>query len=190
MAISNAAFNSELRNRISEEVYNSLFAPLKLVRVENGVAFFRAPSDFVKNWIAEHYSEHLAAAAKRAYGVKRIRWMVGSVSLELARKLKGEGFPQSTSHFFYNASRTPPTLESTDAENDRESKVYKTYAVPSVDLLMDACGDEHLTLQGSDMNGWSATYGNTPRKVEVAGETKDEAMARLWLAINEEKPPS
>lgn len=58
---------------------------------------------------------------------------------------------------------------------------------PTLEELIEACGDKMLHLRHDYDGKWSATYPHeTIRKlIEGQGSTPSEAVANLWLALHE-----
>ena len=104
-----------------------------------------------------------------------------SMDYELARQLKDAGLPQNGLGFFAAEDRAVGSRQ--------HSETFDAY-VPSLSELIAACGDRFSSLvrQSTPLMGvrWLAcSDGLQP----VAGATAVEAVARLWLACNEAKPP-
>lgn len=115
---------------------------------------------------------------------------------ELAQQLKDAGFPQKGWGLWWNwvvsssvnpgeqfATRddhwmlSPGHWESADA----------TYCyAPTLEELIEACGDR-LGRVAQWENGWSAVTPFGPDMHDVMGETAEEAVARLWLALKDDK---
>lgn len=55
-----------LRKQISPQSYETWFAPTKQVGAENGQVKIEVPNKFFKDWLLDHYKEHLHIAAKEA----------------------------------------------------------------------------------------------------------------------------
>ena len=93
------------------------------------------------------------------------------MNYELAKELKDAGFPQSEPNGF------PGILNP-----DGDTTVY----YPTLEELIEACGDSSISLAKWGKK-WQAGYHdkwgecNGP---EGSGETPEEAVANLWLAIN------
>jgi hypothetical protein len=95
------------------------------------------------------------------------------MNYELARELDEAGFPQGGA-----GSWAYPTDKLVTRSTDR---VY----VPTLEELLEACGDELIVLaRGDDGNAWKATGGAIPHEVGGVGVGPAEAVARLWLALN------
>jgi hypothetical protein len=95
------------------------------------------------------------------------------MSYALAKKLKEAGFPQAgLGHW----ALPPDNLVSRTAD-----RVY----VPTLEELIDTCGDDLIELhRAQDTGRWFASgYG-----VVGEGSTHSEAVAHLWLAIQDKRP--
>lgn len=86
----------------------------------------------------------------------------------LAKELKEAGFPQTGNGEFIDAIGIGPVLGNND--------VY----VPTLSELIEACG-EPITLWIMS-NRTDAQKGGT--EIMETGTTPEEAVARLWLALN------
>lgn len=100
---------------------------------------------------------------------------------DLARRLKDAGLPQNGLGFFAAEDRV--------VGSRRYSDTFDAY-VPSLSELIGACGDRFSSLvrQSSPTIGvcWLASSdGLEP----ISGATAVEAVARLWLALNEKRSP-
>lgn len=111
--------------------------------------------------------------------------MISFISFEVAQELKTAGFVQGgTSFHFY------------DKEGICLANTYRTGAledsyIPSLSELIEACNGRVGKIEApwdGCPNHWVATnhkkYGN---KFYTKGDTPDEAVARLWLALREDK---
>lgn len=89
------------------------------------------------------------------------------ISGDLALELKAAGFPQKGDTVFIGA-------------NDEVA------VEPSLEELIDACGEEFdkLQLEETRPNKWFAYGGEAMFTLCGIGSTPEEAVARLWLALN------
>ena len=94
---------------------------------------------------------------------------MGAMDYELAKELEDAGFPPGGKGGFV-ASPDKVVVR-------REDRVY----CPTLSELIAACGDQFHSLIRTD-NGWDAAANFFPRRVH--GTTPEEAIARLWLALN------
>jgi hypothetical protein len=94
------------------------------------------------------------------------------ISYELARKLKDAGFPQS--------------------EFPRAQQQTVRYArMPTLSILIEACGEGFGAL-GREPNCWVACEYVSERgewSNAHEGETPEDAVARLWLSLNQTASP-
>ena len=93
--------------------------------------------------------------------------MSSSISYELAAELKGAGFPQS-----------PPT-------NPHLHPDYRDgVKFPTLSELIEACGDEFIGLRRHKIAGVEGVIRWQIEMRPVLYKTPEEAVARLWLALN------
>lgn len=98
----------------------------------------------------------------------------------LAKELKGAGFPLLLSNM---GSSKAPGFECTQIQD-------LWYYTPTLEELIEACGDKFEVLQRHDKDIWSAAiYGNSPDipAYEYEGKTPEEAVAKLWIALQNKK---
>jgi hypothetical protein len=112
------------------------------------------------------------------------------MNIELAQELKEAGYPQEVNLFYWVA---PPGGNNsvrygmpTEQEKRRKPKGTQFYAAPMLSELIAACGYGFEALSKREESQWLAMS-----KVELPdksqgrlGETPEEAVARLWLALN------
>ncbi len=110
---------------------------------------------------------------------------------ELAKELKDEGFPQKSGNHL------------SDAKNCKAHGCMKglplschTAYLPTLSELIEACGEEFDSLDAPvwDLEKnptWEASAMYDPHSLELPeifyeerGKTPEEAVARLWLALN------
>jgi hypothetical protein len=91
----------------------------------------------------------------------------------LAKELKDAGYPQiRRDGFFLYAEQVPYAPRNAE----------KAYA-PALHELLDACGERFYGLRRTG-DGWEASDGE--QAFIDPCKTPDEAVARLWLALNKE----
>lgn len=95
------------------------------------------------------------------------------ITYELAKELKDAGFPQPEGHKDYRG-----LFLNSDNEIDSRWESDAVY-VPTLEELIEACGDFKFTLVHAQ-DGW---YAET-RGTSSTGTTSADAVARLWLALN------
>ncbi len=88
---------------------------------------------------------------------------------ELAKALKDAGFPQ-----IGRGTRVPPPDM---IVAHRDDFAY----VPTLEQLIEACGEEFLSLTQRDNADWSS---ESVEYRTLNAATPIEAVARLWLALN------
>lgn len=89
---------------------------------------------------------------------------------ELAKELKDAGFPQKI-----KGNHITPSDEIIGYEQS-----FTAY-LPSLSELIGACGNENFSL--NEVNGkWICKGGE--KYTAVVGNTPEEAVAKLWLALN------
>jgi len=79
------------------------------------------------------------------------------ISYELARKLKDTGFPQS------------------ELARAQQQAGYDYVSLPTLSTLIETCAEGFGAL-GRERGEWSNAH---------EGETPEDAVARLWLSLNE-----
>lgn len=55
---------------------------------------------------------------------------------------------------------------------------------PNLSELIEACGEGFDSLGKKNVQGWWATHRNKNSLTHFSGSTPEEAVARLWLALN------
>lgn len=95
-----------------------------------------------------------------------------SVNYELAKELKDAGFPQNPD---CDCPHNVPN-------ENLDDYVYS----PRLSELIAACGDDFDSLHntGGDWWAWSDSEYGEAAGVNESGSTPEEAVARLWLALN------
>lgn len=59
------------------------------------------------------------------------------------------------------------------------------YPEPTLSELIEACGDRFSrVIQTFEPKGWEAKSTDVPQRIERKGKTPEEAVAKLWLALN------
>ena len=107
-----------------------------------------------------------------------------AIDYQLAQALKEAGFPQSTTNVFYPCKHK---VSDCDCKKfDWKDAVY----IPTLEELIEACGDDFFVLAKciyTNGNKYKADgRSNIPYPPEGLGKTAEEAVARLWLALNKE----
>lgn len=100
------------------------------------------------------------------------------MNYELAKELKDSGFPGN------------PQLDVLESWEEHEEVDF-----PTLSELIEACGKDFLMVgrhahlrEAGDPNRWFASGKITKAKwIKRYGSTPEEAVARLWLALNSKK---
>jgi hypothetical protein len=89
------------------------------------------------------------------------------MTYELAKQLKDAGFPNDWTHW-----------------NDDDD--FRGYIAPTLSELIEACGDRFYKLYRREGEGWYTQAGceSIEEPEESNGATAEEAVAKLWLALN------
>jgi hypothetical protein len=109
------------------------------------------------------------------------------MTYELAEQLKDAGFPQS--------SFTPTSCRCMDNTIEKDGtwvcgcKDEDYLKVPTLSELIAACGEEFILekVNSGGLHSWTAgTFIDRNGEIEYAqtAETPEEAVAKLWLALN------
>lgn len=100
----------------------------------------------------------------------------------LAKELKDAGFPQKGLGRYKDHSDLFMPKEIANFDTD-------SYC-PTLEELIDACGDEFWNLHSNRFGGkpvsWTAT--SYTKELVTKADTRIESVARLWLALNPVKP--
>lgn len=107
---------------------------------------------------------------------------------QLAKELKEAGFPQKfkCGSWYYShdgevMGYITRVLGNMDDVHEDDGDIVK----PTLSELIDACGDEFIALSKLGDLWWCATDGSPVRMMGIKGQTPEEAVARLWLALNQ-----
>lgn len=106
------------------------------------------------------------------------------ISHELAQQLKDAGFPQDIPEW-----RSGPDIglvDDTQKPNMTADEIEATFVYdPTLSELIDACGEHFFALSApierKGYENWVASGGTKMQK----GPTPEEAVAKLYLALNE-----
>lgn len=112
------------------------------------------------------------------------------ITYELAKKLKESGFPQNMNCVQYFGKKDDEgELILTFGGFLPDPSEAESLALPTFSELIEACGDSfsslHLVAIGFKACGWDEN-GNEEhrmRNFEEVGSTPEEAVANLWLAL-------
>ena len=68
---------SELRKSVGQNAYTSWIEPLQLVSLDEGIARFDVPTNFMRDWVSRNYSEQIRQhLAKAGVTVERVEFVV------------------------------------------------------------------------------------------------------------------
>jgi hypothetical protein len=105
------------------------------------------------------------------------------ISYELAKELRDNGFPQPKGRdALYTKEGDPRYLLNDDKFND---PVW----CPTLSELIEACGEKGFILVFRPYGKWNASANIQDEHTNIVhlegeGDTPEEAVANLWLAIN------
>jgi hypothetical protein len=112
------------------------------------------------------------------------------MNYELAKQLKDAGFLQGTGRYFLeggeHASGSTKEVEFLLSSFDaKDTKRYKFAYVPTLEELIEACGEQFGSFARFDDTWFAYNYGRDIKS--TAGTTPSEAVARLWLSLQQQK---
>jgi hypothetical protein len=99
------------------------------------------------------------------------------ISYELAKELKDAGFPFAEIY---------SDIEADDAHRDWYKIDDSYYGEPTLSELIEACGEEFTGLIKTKHSDWLAIEAE-PRPAHASGSTPSEAVARLYIALQNTK---
>lgn len=104
------------------------------------------------------------------------------MTYELAKELKDARFPQEDRHWYWSPRTDIPTLWCVNAlQPESQERLESFIAAPTLSELIEACGERFWSLR-RDPKGYFCALGDMG---ELPGcTTPEEAVARLWLALN------
>ena len=110
------------------------------------------------------------------------------LNYELAKGLKDAGFPQELKDcpiceniYWVDGELKLGAFKDTELTGEEVKS-------PTLAELVEACGDILYFTLNSSAYGWEASANYGEGKEEVGqGKTSEEAVARLWLALNKKK---
>lgn len=104
------------------------------------------------------------------------------MNYELAKELKDAGFPQGTK-VISNAKK----CENPNCLKGHDAFCHSAYP-PTLEELIEACGYKFYSLVYAMDNDWRCFSERDGDYVNTAdGKTPTEAVARLWLALNQQR---
>ena len=106
------------------------------------------------------------------------------ISYELAKKLKDAGFPQNGPGKFEFGCRLP--REAMTLKHGFGSNCDCLVKFPTLSELIEGCGDDFgsLDMRFITPKTWHASEHYMPTEPLGRGDTPEEAVANLWLALN------
>jgi hypothetical protein len=115
------------------------------------------------------------------------------IDYELAKKLGEAGFPQGTLWYYIGEHKELETQDhwktvEWEWGNCREWEEIVSISAPTLSELIEACGKEFESLGKLEEKGYewyTETWGRNGEYERIYGSTPEEAVARLWLALNQ-----
>ena len=101
------------------------------------------------------------------------------MNYELAKELKDAGFPQDGKEGLYVDFEGKVEFEG----DPKNPKIEDLFYCPTLSELIEACGDKFIQLEKS-LNWWAIGEDEPLEPQQYEGNTPEEAVARLWLALN------
>lgn len=102
---------------------------------------------------------------------------------ELAKKLKDAGFPQDGFFFYAKTKGSPYVHWSYSGCCSPRTLHEEEITVPTLSELIEACGDRLESIRRTTVQ-WIITSTTSPRLIVTNASTLEEAVARLYLALN------
>jgi len=110
------------------------------------------------------------------------------MNYELAKQLKDAGFPQKYSNgkrfWMYDSSDDDYTKIIHDGNIDNALDDEQLFYIPTLSELIDTCGDNFVALSKMGEDWYCAENGVPVRLIANESKTPEEAVAKLWLALN------
>jgi hypothetical protein len=108
------------------------------------------------------------------------------MNYELALELRTAGFPQG---FHPHEERHHSWIDANGHYLSSEGDQTSCY-VPTLSELIEACGDLPFTLNHPAVGtNWVSRCGNYPHFFTGIGSKPEDAVARVWLALNHTRTP-
>jgi len=100
------------------------------------------------------------------------------ISYKLAKKLKDAGFPQGEEGIYISSSGIVR-----DIAIKAMKETGQAFYSPTLSELIEACGVK-LKLMGEKGDWYVSTYEMELENETIRGKTPEEAVAKLWLKLN------
>jgi len=120
---------------------------------------------------------------------------------KLAKQLRDAGFPQKGTWAYVinpNDKSRKPNLMTINMSHDNDgyanlvSAGYEVATAPTLSELIEACGSDFLSLNNGSRYHSDVWYAHggfhseaMPAKYDTKGKTPEEAVAKLWLKLNQ-----
>lgn len=101
------------------------------------------------------------------------------ISYELAKELKDAGYE-------FKVTDWDP-LDHVRAAFFLDEPYGRGYIPPTLPELIESCGDDFVELWKRGDDGWSCMLEQGTLISQVWGKTPEEAVAKLWLALQDNK---
>ena len=107
------------------------------------------------------------------------------IDFELSKELKEAGYPQERQKYM-------PELDGINIyfEGNQEDPTG-SFKIPTLSELIDACGERFYALtkarDGWMTQGFNNDEGDPANMIIKRSDTPEEAVARLWIALNKDK---
>lgn len=125
---------SIIRDNISPNSFNTWFAPIKPVKIENNVLTIQVPSQFFYEWLEEHYIDLLKKTIKRELGSEgRLEY-----SIIMDNNLQGTAASPITVQapaLYKKALKNPPVSMPIDLNKDDGKSIPNPFVIPGLKKL-------------------------------------------------------
>jgi len=104
------------------------------------------------------------------------------IDYKLAKQLKEAGFPQEDWEWLKD-------WENKDTGHYNTWEQYSAGFIPTLSELIEACGKDFWELSQWEKDNWQVMSNINPSKnggIITTGKSPEEAVAKLWLKLNEE----
>lgn len=125
---------SIIRDNISPNSFNTWFAPIKPVKIENNVLTIQVPSQFFYEWLEEHYIDLLKKTIKRELGAEgRLEY-----SIIMDNNFQGTNSNPITVQapaLYKKALKNPPVSMPIDLNKDDGKSIPNPFVIPGLKKL-------------------------------------------------------